>query len=123
MIHMWVSMRVVVWDLIVAGNGALAGLVAITGACAFVPTWAAWIIGFVAGPVSPVEAQRRARPARRATRGAAALLARWTGLGGARSGGGLRAGAGAVRSAPRAGPPVPPCLCFCPLRGRVPPMR
>jgi Amt family ammonium transporter len=49
MIHTYVSLRVVVWDLIVAGNGALAGLVAITGPCAFVPTWAAWIIGLVAG--------------------------------------------------------------------------
>jgi hypothetical protein len=34
-----------------AGNGALAGLVAITGGCAFVNTWAALVIGFVAGLV------------------------------------------------------------------------
>lgn len=49
MIHTYGSVRVVVWDLIIAGNGALAGLVAITGPCAFVDTWAAWIIGLVAG--------------------------------------------------------------------------
>jgi ammonium transporter, Amt family len=49
MIHTYYSLRVVVWDLIIAGNGALAGLVAITGPCAFVNTWAAWIIGLVAG--------------------------------------------------------------------------
>ena len=34
-----------------AGNGALAGLVAITGGCAFVQTWAAMLIGFIAGLV------------------------------------------------------------------------
>lgn len=33
------------------GNGALAGLVAITGGCAFVNTWAAMIIGFAAGVI------------------------------------------------------------------------
>lgn len=49
MLHTYLSLRVVVWDLIVAGNGALAGLVAITGPCAFVQTWGAWIIGAVAG--------------------------------------------------------------------------
>ena len=49
MLHTYLSVRVVVWDLIVAGNGALSGLVAITGPCAFVQTWAAWIIGMVAG--------------------------------------------------------------------------
>ena len=42
---------VIVWDLIIAGNGALGGLVAITGPCAFVQTWAALIIGIFAGGV------------------------------------------------------------------------
>ncbi|KAL6783752.1 AMT1B [Auxenochlorella protothecoides x Auxenochlorella symbiontica] len=42
---------VIVWDLIIAGNGALGGLVAITGPCAFVQTWAAIIIGLFAGGV------------------------------------------------------------------------
>lgn len=31
MVHQYVSLGVIVWDLIIAGNGALAGLVAITG--------------------------------------------------------------------------------------------
>ncbi|KAL4433241.1 hypothetical protein ABPG77_003289 [Micractinium sp. CCAP 211/92] len=51
MLHQYLSLGVVVWDLIIAGNGALAGLVAITGGCAFVQTWAAMLIGFIAGLV------------------------------------------------------------------------
>jgi Amt family ammonium transporter len=37
------------WDASMAGNGALAGLVAITAPCAFVDTWAALLIGAIAG--------------------------------------------------------------------------
>jgi len=36
-------------DVTVILNGALAGLVAITASCAFVTTWAAVVIGFIAG--------------------------------------------------------------------------
>lgn len=49
MLHTYATCGCVVWDLIVAGNGALAGLVAITGGCAFMPSWAAWVTGFLAG--------------------------------------------------------------------------
>lgn len=36
-------------DIMLACNGALAGLVAITGPCAYVPLWAAVVIGLLAG--------------------------------------------------------------------------
>lgn len=36
-------------DIVTILNGALAGLVAITASCAFVDTWAAVVIGFIAG--------------------------------------------------------------------------
>ena len=38
-------------DVGMAGNGAIAGLVAITASCAFVAPWAAVVIGFIAGIV------------------------------------------------------------------------
>lgn len=37
------------WDASMAGNGCLAGLVAVTAPCAFVDTWAALLIGAIAG--------------------------------------------------------------------------
>lgn len=40
-------------DVSQMGNGAIAGLVAITAPCAFVDPWAALIIGFVAGIIAP----------------------------------------------------------------------
>lgn len=49
MLHSYLKERTIVWDLVIAGNGALGGLVSITGSAAFVQTWAAWVIGFVGG--------------------------------------------------------------------------
>ncbi len=40
-------------DVSQMGNGAIAGLVAITAPCAFVDPWAAVVIGFVAGVIVP----------------------------------------------------------------------
>jgi ammonium transporter, Amt family len=40
-------------DVTQMGNGALAGLVAITAPCAFVDPWAAVVIGFIAGIIVP----------------------------------------------------------------------
>jgi Amt family ammonium transporter len=40
-------------DVSQMGNGALAGLVAITAPCAFVDPWAAVVIGFIAGVIVP----------------------------------------------------------------------
>lgn len=41
-------------DVSQMGNGALAGLVAITAPCAFVDPWAAIVIGFIAGVIVPI---------------------------------------------------------------------
>lgn len=51
MLHQYLTLGVVTWDLVMAGNGALAGLVSITGPCAYVQTWSAFIIGIVGGAV------------------------------------------------------------------------
>lgn len=44
-------------DIIMACNGTLAGLVAITAPCAFVPPWAAVVIGAIAAPVMMMTAR------------------------------------------------------------------
>lgn len=49
MLMEYMSTRMILWDLIGCANGTLAGLVAITASCAFVETWAAMIIGVMAG--------------------------------------------------------------------------
>lgn len=49
MIHQYMTLGVPVWDLIIAGNGALAGLVGITSGAAMVNTWSAYIIGMTSG--------------------------------------------------------------------------
>jgi ammonia channel protein AmtB len=46
---MWASAGSRNYDLMTMGNGALAGLVAITAPCSTIEPWAALIVGFVAG--------------------------------------------------------------------------
>jgi ammonium transporter, Amt family len=45
------TMGIVVWDLLIAGNGALGGLVAITGGAPFFETWSCVITGLIGGVV------------------------------------------------------------------------
>lgn len=47
----WTRIRQGYYDPLMAINGVLAGLVAITAGCAFVPVWASIVIGFAAGLV------------------------------------------------------------------------
>jgi Amt family ammonium transporter len=42
------------WDLVACMNGSLAGLVAVTGGCAFISPWAAILIGAVGGILMPL---------------------------------------------------------------------
>ncbi len=45
------STGVVVYDLLMVGNGALAGLVSVTGGCGFYRPWAAFVAGLIGGAV------------------------------------------------------------------------
>ncbi|KAL4536774.1 hypothetical protein Ndes2526A_g06280 [Nannochloris sp. 'desiccata'] len=47
----YASTGVVVYDLLMVGNGALGGLVSVTGGCGFYRPWAAFITGIIGGAV------------------------------------------------------------------------
>lgn len=47
----YIKTGTVVYDLIMIGNGLLAGLVGVTGGCGYYRPWAAVIVGFIAGLV------------------------------------------------------------------------
>lgn len=51
MLHEFIVTRTLVWDVMCAGNGTLAGLAAITAGCSVVQPWGAMLIGLMGGVV------------------------------------------------------------------------